>query len=185
MIRNACVYLPILTTLLAFSFAGNRSAGQSPPSFPKLPDNAMIRESAMIQDSPEQDSPEQDSTEQDTIELGADSGTQKKIRDVLQGHQPAPTGDGVLEDVLGVIQTQGSVLDGSLLDAPPLDGGSIASHPKFKSNSVARRALVAEQLLCAARMLEQISDDESNTALIASMRLQAGRLLVTREHRNP
>jgi hypothetical protein len=109
---------------------------------------------------------------------GRDSrpGPKEKIRDVLEGAQPAPTGDGVLEDILGVIQNQGSILDGSMLDENAIQ--PMSSH---RSRSITRRAQVAEQLLRAARMLEAITSDESSANLVQSMRQQAAKLLVENE----
>lgn len=162
--RNASCFLAILLILLAFSLTGNRLAGQSPK--PPLPLPSQMPIPSMSQGS-------------GTQKTGR--GPQEKIRDVLQGQQPAPTGDGVLEDVLGVIQRQGSVLDGSVLDKAPPAERENGTQSKSISNSLTQRAHVAEQLLRSARMLESISDDESSTELVASIRRQAGILLVAGE----
>ncbi|KAA1259289.1 hypothetical protein LF1_18190 [Rubripirellula obstinata] len=176
--RNALGSLPIILMLLAFFFASNPAAmnqvtGQQPESpvpFPEISD-AEIAKAV-------KESSAKDRTKDSTI------GPKSKIREVLQGNQPAPTGDGVLEDVLGVIQRQGSVLDGSTLDPPPRPDAAIASESNSTPHAATRRALVAEHLLRAARMLEQISGDEESAILVASMRRRAATLLLASESSN-
>ena len=168
--RIASSSLTLLMMLLAFAFAENRSFGQSPPTVVPRPANPPTPVSDRDSD------------------LRSES--EAKIRDVLQGKTPARTGDGVLEDVLGVIQRQGSVLDGSTLDQPPLRDNplpGIAGHGSVPDAQTLadQRARVAEQLLRAARMLQQISKDDSSAALVASMRRQAAGLLVTPENSTP
>ncbi|MGB7324669.1 MAG: hypothetical protein WBD31_07345 [Rubripirellula sp.] len=102
---------------------------------------------------------------------------QQEIRQALQGKATPETGDGVLDDVLQVIKSQGSVLDGSLLDTPKL---SAEVHPANASDD--RRAVVAEQLLRSARMLSAIEPvDEERGNLIRQIRGEAARLLVPQD----
>lgn len=163
---NAVSSLPIFMVLLALLFAGNLLAGQQPQAPIPVPEIVDVGDppKSKVKDS--------------------STGPQSKIRDVLRGNQPAPTGDGVLEDVLGVIQRQGSVLDGSLLDAQSLPKPILSGEDASKPNAVTQRALVAEQLLRAARMLEEISVDDVSKSLVASMRRQAGALLTAGESPN-
>lgn len=114
---------------------------------------------------------------------------QAKIMQALQGDGPAQTGDGVLDDILEIAKQRGSVLDGSLLDddrsddrLPGVELGDpshkMTSPQKSATSQPARTARVAEQLLKAARLLESVSNDDSNDPLIDAMRRKAGDLLI-------
>lgn len=129
-------------------------------------------------------------------------------RQAADPNAPIPsTGDALLDDVLGVIRRQGSVLGGSSLDerleqdsrnllepspapmdsvvpgVPRLDyvapGDPGATHPDARFH-------VAESLLRAARELAALPRrDESSDRLIAAMREQAMVLLVDEYSQNP
>ncbi|TWU47413.1 hypothetical protein Poly51_52130 [Rubripirellula tenax] len=103
-----------------------------------------------------------------------------KIREALDGNAPAETGDGVLDDVLGVIKSQGSILDGSILDdrTTNTDPGRRLTSRTRQSVDVDRRAVAAEQLLRAARLLLAADPtSESGVRLVAQMRREAVKLL--------
>ena len=189
MIRNFSNSLPIVLILVAFLSAGPQTVGQAP--VPVSPEPGLLQppvsdrgvNSGVV---PRQDYPRQDHSLQESSRQNP----KRKIRDVLQGRTPAATGDGVLEDVLNVIQRQGSVLDGSSLDEPT-QGGNLV--PEVSGQSTAsdgqtladRRANVAEQLLRTARMLQQISNEDSSLALVNSMRRKAATLLIAGEKPTP
>jgi len=114
------------------------------------------------------------------------------IADSLKQDEPPtetqPSGDPILDDVLGIIRRQGSVLDGSVLDPkadealpdtflPLKDAGKSES---FDRDSVYR---AAEQLLRVSRMLQRLRGrdrgrDRDSDELIRSMRLQAAKMLI-------
>ncbi|WDQ19088.1 hypothetical protein [Rhodopirellula sp. P2] len=89
----------------------------------------------------------------------------EKIQKALEGDAPVPTGDGMLDDVLNIIQRRGSVLDGSVLDSEidplsdPADQRSKVSGPGTKDvgslSGPAASFRLAEQLLATARRLEK------------------------------
>ena len=120
--------------------------------------------------------------------LVGQSPAESKIRDVLEGKETPGTNNGFLEDVLGVIRHQGSILDGSSLDpgnepsgnGPPENGDSSPSSP---DQIKARRCHAAEQLLKAARLLSSVESSPEAAKLIDSMRNQATDLLL--ENRAP
>lgn len=93
------------------------------------------------------------------------------IRDALEGELPEnPSADGVFDDVLRVIKDRGSILDGSVLDQQPV----IAD----RKSAATERAIAAEQLLKASRMLEQLASSDGNRAsLVKRMRGEAAKLL--------
>ncbi len=109
----------------------------------------------------------------------------QEIREALQGKNGGETGDGMLDDVLGVIQRQGSILDNSIFDDEPVDLGTDKRRSETPIDGVANsqadinsRAAVAEHLLRVARMLvesEPMNQDRLN--LVARMRLEAVKLL--------
>jgi hypothetical protein len=79
--------------------------------------------------------------------------------------------DPILDDVLQIINQRGSILDGSSLDIEPAAG------PR-PSTDVGSKALAAERLLKAARLLEQIEpQDHSRRDLVKEMRRETVRLL--------
>ena len=98
---------------------------------------------------------------------------ESKIRSALEG---APgrvsSSDPLLDDVLGIIKSRGSILDGSSLD-PALEHPGSAAGTDRDSN-----ARAAESLLRSARLLNQIEPrDSARTELVAKMRYEAWRLL--------
>lgn len=121
--------------------------------------------------------------------LGQETSPQaeQKIRDALRGDSPKPTGDGMLDDIIEIVRRRGSILDGSILDGSVLDvpnpaseatGPAPPSPPSIESRAVETRALAAEQLLRAARLLMHAGDaDESRRDLVARMRSEAVKLL--------
>ena len=101
------------------------------------------------------------------------SAAKQKILAALGGDAPnRATGDGVLDDLLHVIEQRGSILDGSSLDS----GGS-GSEPK-SLNMNSKQAYAAEKLLQAARLLESVGPSENDRAeLVHRMRAEARKLL--------
>ena len=97
---------------------------------------------------------------------------ESKIRSALEG---APGGvsssDPLLDDVLGIIKSRGSILDGSSLDPALENRGSAGTDRDY-------HARAAESLLRSARLLNQIEPrDSARTELVAKMRHEAWRLL--------
>ncbi|KLU06325.1 hypothetical protein RISK_001536 [Rhodopirellula islandica] len=94
----------------------------------------------------------------------------EKIQKALEGVAPVPTGDGMLDDVLNIIQRRGSVLDGSVLDSEidplsdPADQRSkVSGAGKNDVDSLSGPAAsfrLAEQLLATARRLERAIPSE-------------------------
>ena len=104
-----------------------------------------------------------------------------------QDASPAETqssGDPILDDVLGIIRRQGSVLDGSVLDPKAdeaLSDKFLPSKAAGKSESFDRDSVyhTAEQLLRVSRMLQRLrSRDRDSDELIRTMRLQAAKMLI-------
>ncbi|EMI18910.1 secreted protein [Rhodopirellula maiorica SM1] len=98
---------------------------------------------------------------------------ESKIRSALKG---APEGvnssDPLLDDVLGIIKSRGSILDGSSLD-PALETPAATAGIDRDAN-----ARAAESLLRSARLLSEIEPrDSARTELVAKMRHEAWRLL--------
>ncbi len=102
------------------------------------------------------------------------SPAEQKIRDALEGDSSAgETGDGVLDDVLGIIKQRRSILEGSSLDPIHND-----SETKGGPHSVSKMALAAEQMLKAARLLENVgTPDQDRADLVKRMRAEAVKLL--------
>lgn len=139
----------------------------------------------------------------DSISQDAFEPAQEKIRAALEGEASSGgTGDGVLDDVLGMIRRQGSVLKGSSLD--PLDDASLEIDGALHADSsttesqsldgaqlpasqlqaapsrsaLSRAALAAEQMLKSARLLENIgSANQDRAELVNRMRAEAVKLL--------
>jgi hypothetical protein len=116
--------------------------------------------------------------------LPPSSDTEEKIRQALDGKATDETGDGVLDDVLGVIKSRGSILDGSSLDPdaplsdPPASGqqSAAAKHPSDSTDREKSRA--AELLLKTARKLEEIRPgNRSRREMVKKMRSEAVKLL--------
>ncbi len=102
------------------------------------------------------------------------SPAKQKIRDALDGKSPdGETGDGVLDDILGIIKQRRSILQGSSLD--PIDSDSETTGGP---HSVSKMALAAEQILKAARLLENVGrPDQGRADLVKRMRAEAVKLL--------
>jgi hypothetical protein len=102
------------------------------------------------------------------------SPAEQKIRDALDGRSPVgETGDGVLDDVLGIIKQRRSILQGSSLD--PINSDSQTTGGR---HSVSKMALAAEQVLKAARLLENVGrPDQGRADLVKRMRAEAVKLL--------
>ncbi len=112
----------------------------------------------------------------------------KRIEEVLRNRSATnPTsGDPMLDDLLELLRTRGSVLDGSLLDPqvpadqprPPSDlrdERAVTSGNVLVSKSYA----LAEQMLKIARRLEGVGDDSgSRAALVVLLRREATRILI-------
>ncbi|TWU24947.1 hypothetical protein Pla52o_12440 [Novipirellula galeiformis] len=120
-----------------------------------------------IAQSPSDAPPTQGETKANSIET--------KIRRALDG---APDGvnssDPLLDDVLGLIQSRGSILDGSSLD--PAMETPLASEQG--PSDLDNRARAAECLLRSARLLQRLGPPSaSRNELVTKMRHEAGRLL--------
>ena len=102
------------------------------------------------------------------------SPAEQQIRDAIEGKSPAgETGDGLLDDVLGVIKQRRSILDGSSLDFLDSDSETTGG-----PHSVSGMALAAEQMLKAARLLEKVGTaDQDRADLVKRMRAEAVKLL--------
>lgn len=97
------------------------------------------------------------------------------------------TGDPILDDVLGIIRQQGSILDGSVLDPASADDRHDSVLPKSRRTDGANRDSrardsvydVAEQLLRVARMLRRLPGrDAERDELARAMRDQATKLMI-------
>lgn len=102
----------------------------------------------------------------------ADAEVVDTIRKALSdGPEAQHVNDPILDDVLQVINERGSILDGSSL-SPKTNTES------FPPTEAASKALTAERLLKAARLLERIEpQDHSRRALVKQMRRETVRLL--------
>lgn len=117
-----------------------------------------------------------------------DARTRDTIRDALRGREggASATGDAILDDVIGIIRTQGSVLDGTILDEdveavlPPGAIASGAPHPDASMVDVSeQRYRVAESLLRTARLLSGLPDaDGQRQSLVRQLRMEAARCLL-------
>lgn len=98
---------------------------------------------------------------------------EEKIRGAIENDQAAATGDPILDGILDVLKQRGSVLDGSLLDSPP-----VVAAPVNQAEQEAY-CLAAEKLLETARILSQLPSDPSGQRqqLITQMRDQAARCM--------
>jgi hypothetical protein len=104
-----------------------------------------------------------------------------QIQKALRG-KSVETGDGILDDMLEVLQQRGSILDGSSLDeglnelTPAVD--SSHSGNATSQTTDANNARVAESLLKSARLLEKLGKLNGNQrSLVAQMRRVAVDLL--------
>ena len=97
------------------------------------------------------------------------------------------TGDPILDDVLGIIRRQGSILDGSVLDPAAADDRYDSVLPNSRrsdganSESLSGDSVydVAEQLLRVARMLQRLPGrDAERDELAHAMRGQATKLMI-------
>ncbi|WP_372717546.1 hypothetical protein [Novipirellula sp.] len=108
---------------------------------------------------------------------------ESKIRSALEG---APGGvnssDPLLDDVLGIIKSRGSILDGSsldpALDTPTSTAGNDREASAREASAREASARVAESLLRSARLLNRIKPrDSARTELVEKMRHEAWHLL--------
>tara|TARA_R110002049_G_scaffold46487_1_gene135188 strand:- start:144667 stop:145140 length:474 start_codon:yes stop_codon:yes gene_type:complete len=112
----------------------------------------------------------------------ADAKVVETIRKALHDDSAVPSSDDpILDDVLNVIRQQGSVLDGSPLDPklePLPESASDADRGDRSLAPASHRALAAERLLKAARLLEQVQPlDNARRQLVKQMRRETVRLL--------
>lgn len=103
----------------------------------------------------------------------------EKIQKALDGDMLAPTGDGALDDVIGIIHERGSVIDGSVLDSEfdpladlvgrPSEAPDSGKSEPFEACSSTESFRLAEQLLATARMMEdatQASDTDRTPRIV-------------------
>lgn len=126
------------------------------------------------------------------IEPTADPAAAERIQRALQGGASEPVPGGVLGDVIDIIRTQGSILDGSSLDPRMV----AAKRESDSDDDISRRETThssvqaAEALLRSARLLESLhsrstSPRDANSTrlpvseLVRQMRIHATRLLAT------
>lgn len=117
-----------------------------------------------------------------------DTRVRDRIRDALRGGEggASATGDAILDDVIGIIRTQGSVLDGTTLEQdveavlPPGAVAPGAPHPDAATIDVSeQRYRVAESLLRTARLLSGLPDaDGQRQSLVRQLRMEAARCLL-------
>lgn len=126
------------------------------------------------------------------IEPTADPAAAERIQRALQGGTSEPVPGGVLGDVIDIIRTQGSILDGSSLD-PRMASPESRSRADIQipaTDTVPSTLQAAEALLRSARLLESISNRSApaiqeqvdllpTAELIRQMRIQATRLMVS------
>ncbi len=113
---------------------------------------------------------------QESSALKQDSHATDQIQKALQG-KSVETGDGILDDMLDVLQERGSILDGSSLDEG-LDRLSPASGVSLSPDS--NHAHAAESLLKSARLLEKLGKlGSKQQALVVQMRRVAVDLLTS------
>ena len=123
-----------------------------PPELPKLDEFPRVGELGGVGES----------TERSDV----DAALEQQFRDANQGRIVQPS-DGIMADVLQVMETN-SVLRGSSLD------GELNKVPSVDES---QKALVAETLLAASRLLESIDKDGRRADLVSKMRAEAGILL--------
>ena len=107
------------------------------------------------------------------VVIPQNSAVEKRIRKALSGESSGGTGDPVLDDILGVLNKRGSILDGSTLDAADVTD-------KNTAGKATERFHAAELLLRTSRCMEKIGPlDSAQRDLIKQMRGQARHLLNT------
>tara|TARA_R110002073_G_scaffold7747_5_gene43676 strand:- start:8987 stop:9520 length:534 start_codon:yes stop_codon:yes gene_type:complete len=163
-LRRTVIATGLLIVTLGVSFAQSRI--DFPPSAqpPAVPTKTSAAEAAPAETSPAEASPAPSSTP---------NPIESKIRSVLEGaSDDVRSSDPLLDDVLGIIKSRGSILDGSSLD-PALDTPTSAA-----GNDRDASARAAESLLRSARLLNRIEPrDSARTELVEKMRHEAWRLL--------
>lgn len=126
------------------------------------------------------------------VEPTAEPAAAERIQRALQGGIAEPVPGGVLGDVIDIIRTQGSILDGSSLDprmASP-EGRSRADNKKPATETAPSAVQAAESLLRSARLIESISNRSAQAIgeqadllptaeLIRQMRIHATKLMVS------
>lgn len=173
-LRRTVIATGLLIVTLGVSFAQSRI--DFPPSAqpPAVPTKTSPAEPAPLEAAPAETSPTETSPAEASPEPSSTPNPiESKIRSVLEG---APGGvhssDPLLDDVLGIIKSRGSILDGSSLD-PALDTPTSAA-----GNDRDASARAAESLLRSARLLNRIEPrDSARTELVEKMRHEAWRLL--------
>lgn len=126
------------------------------------------------------------------VEPTADPAAAERIQRALQGGTSEPVPGGVLGDVIDIIRTQGSILDGSSLDPRMVhpERGPRADNQISATEKPTSSVQAAEALLRSARLLESLSippvpapegqTDRLPTAeLIRQMRIQATQLMLS------
>lgn len=122
------------------------------------------------------------------VEPTADPAAAERIQRALQGSTSEPVPGGVLGDVIDIIRTQGSILDGSSLDRRRAHlEDEATSNPDILPSETARSSVqAAEALLRSARLLESLparhdaqSDRLPIAELVRHMRIQATRLMLS------
>ena len=91
--------------------------------------------------------------------------------------EPGGTGNGIADDVLEVMRQRRPIAD-RLPSDPWLDAEDSAIGSSDRDESVTQKAVVAEQMLRAARLLEKVSERKPDrVTLIKRMRSEARQLL--------
>ncbi|GAA5510360.1 hypothetical protein [Novipirellula caenicola] len=173
-LRRTGIATGLLIVTLGVSFA--RSPFDFPPSAqsPAVPAETTPAEITPLETGPTETAPTETlPTEASPEPSSTPNPIEQKIRSVLEGaSDDVRSSDPLLDDVLGIIKSRGSILDGSSLD-PALDA---ATGPAGNDREASVRA--AESLLRSARLLSQIEpQDSARTELVAKLRYEAWRLL--------
>lgn len=110
----------------------------------------------------------------------ADPRIQARIRAAINGDSLPESGDPILQGMLDVLKSRGSILDGSTLDQelgiPAVKSPEKANRRTKQQSSKAAR--VAEMLLKTARLMESLGPmDKNREQLIEKMRQESRRLL--------
>lgn len=169
--------LPLLVTAAPQRPAGDAPSGSTSPA-PDL-------DPPSITPPPDQAPPD---GRQDAGAKPGDTRIRDKIREALRGGEggASATGDAILDDVIGIIRAQGSVLDGTALDEdveavlPP--GATAPGAPPTDASTIdvsEQRYRVAESLLRTARLLSRLPDaDGQRRSLVRQLRIEATRCLL-------
>lgn len=112
-------------------------------------------------------------TEAELVPVEKQNPVRDKIRNALDGDQPARQADPVLDEMLQIIRRKGSVLKGSVLDAELNTEDSELARSVSNEN-----AWAAESLLRAARTLSKLKPlDAQQRDMVNRMRHEAAKLL--------